>query len=241
MRIPKIYLRDENHKEKDKITYIDVESEQLEPIVYSPDVDFDDDKSVKRYIKSMKSSIRQSREYKQLMMFLKNKCEMNKCFFLPKVKKYRDSNIKIEIHHTGFVLEDIIRAVLMKRYKEGEDYDCQSICEEIMLAHYKGEISLTALSSTAHELIHSDDSGLFIPLHMVDFGDMNLFYEKYKDYIDKDTRSKFEQYKALSAVVENIDEIIPDYLDVSYIYYNCKGIEIPTIEKVLEVVNFDKE
>ena len=240
MRIPKIYNRELNSMEKDKINYIDIESEQLDPVIYSPDVDFDDDKSVKRYVKSMKSLIRQSREYKSLMSFLKNKCEMNKCFFLPKVKRYRDSNIRIEIHHTGFVLEDLIRTVLMKRYKEGEDYDFQSIAEELMLEHYRGHIGLTALSSTLHELIHEEDSGLFIPLQMVDFGDMNIFYDEYKDYIDKDTIKKFEQYKVLSDVVTNIESIIPDYLDVSYIYYNQKGIEVPDMNKILELVDLDK-
>lgn len=240
MRIPKVYKRDENDKEKNKIINIDVESEQLDPIIYSPDVDFDDDKSVKRYVKSMKSMIRQSREYKSLMTFLKNKCEMNRCFFLPKVKKYRDSNIKIEIHHTGFVFEDIIRTVLMKRYKEDEDYDFQSIGEEVMLEHYKGHIGLTALSSTIHELIHEENGGLFIPLHMTDFGDMRIFYNKYRDYIDKETKQKFEQYIVLSDAVDNIESIIPNYLDVSYIYYNQKGIDIPDMNKILEIVDLDK-
>lgn len=240
MRIPRIYQREENENEKNKITYIDLESEQLDPVIYSPDVDFDDDKSVKRYVKSMKSMIRQSREYKSLMQFLKNKCEMNKCFFLPKVKKYRDSSIRIEIHHTGFVFEDIIRTVLMKRYKEGEDYDFQSIAEEIMLEHYRGHIGLTALSSTLHELIHEEDSSLFIPIQMTDFGDMRIFYDQYREYVDKDTAKKFECYKVLSDTVENIESIIPDYLDVSYIYYNQKGIEIPDMDKILEIVDLDK-
>lgn len=240
MRIPKIYKRDENINEKNKITYIDIESEQLDPVIYLPEIDFDDPKSVTRYVKSMKSMIRQSREYKQLMSFLKSKCEMNECFFLPHIKKYRDSYIKIEIHHTGFVFEDIIRTVLTKKYKEGEDYDAQSVAEEVMLEHYKGHIGLTALSSTMHELIHEPDSGLFIPIQMTDFGDMRLFYDKYREYVDKDTVNKFEQYKVLSDVVDNIESIIPNYLDVSYIYYNKKGVSIPDMNKILDIVDLDK-
>ena len=240
MRIPKVYRRDENINEKDKITYIDVESEQLDPIIYSPDVDFDDEKSVRRYVKSIKSMCRQSKEYKRLMSFLKNKCEMNECFFLPKVKKYRDSKIEIQMHHTGFVMEDIIKTILMKRYGEGESYDCTSVAEEIMLEHYKGDISLTALSATMHELIHEEESGLFIPLQMVDFGNIDIFYNKYKEYVDKETSKKFEQYKLLSQAVDNIESIIPNYLDVSYIYYNKKGIEIPDMNKILEIIDLDR-
>lgn len=237
MRIPKVYRRDDNEKEKNKITYIDITSEQFDPIIYTPDVDFDDDKSVRRYVKTIKSITRQSREYKRLMQFLKTKCGMNECFFLPKLKKYRDSKISINIHHTGLVMEDIIMAVLKKRYAEGQSYDCNSVAEEVMYQHYVGNISLTALSATMHELIHEEDSELFIPLQMVDFGNIQLFYEEYKDYIEKDTIKKFEQYKLLSEAVENIENIIPDYLDVSYIYYNKEGVSIPDMDKILEIID----
>lgn len=239
MRIPRVYRRDENDKEKDKITYIDIESEQFDPVIYTPDVDFDDDKSVRRYIKAIKSVTRQSREYKRMMSFLKNKCGMNECFFLPRIKKYRDSKIEIDMHHTGFVIEDIIKAVLMKRYTEGESYDCNSVADEVMYNHYVGNISLTALSATMHELIHEEDSGLFIPLQMVDFGNIQLFYEEYKEYIDKETRKKFEQYKVLSDAVENIESIVPNYLDVSYIYYKKQGVEVPDMNKILEIIDLD--
>jgi hypothetical protein len=236
MRIPKIYKRDESYMEHD-IKYIDLTSEQLDPVIYVPDVDFDDFKSVKRYIKSMKSMIRSSNEYRKLMQFLKTKCEMNKCFFLPKVKKYRDSHIKIELHHTGFVLEDLIEAVLRKRYANDEDYGFQSIAEELMLEHYKGNIALTALSSTLHDLIHEENSNLFIPIHMTDFGNMNNFYDKYKDYIPEETKKKFESYKTLSSLVENIEDFIPEYLDVNYIYYRKQGIDIPDMDKILEIID----
>lgn len=239
MRIPKVYRRDENDMEKDKITYIDIESEQFDPVIYTPDIDFDDDKSVRRYVRSIKSVTRQSREYKRLMSFLKQKCGMNECFFLPRIKKYRDSAIQIEMHHTGFVMEDIVKIVLMKRYTEGESYDMNSVADEIMYQHYLGHISLTALSSTMHELIHEEDSGLFIPLQMVDFGNIQLFYEEYKEYVDKETRKKFEQYKVLSDAVDNIESIIPNYLDVSYIYYRKNGIEIPDMNKILEAIDLD--
>ena len=144
MRIPKIYKNTDDNKISDKITTIDVKSEQLDPVIYIPDVDFNDDKSVNRYVKCIKSSVRGSREYKRLMSFLKNKLDMNSCLFFPKVKKYRDTKISIEIHHTGFVMEDIIRTILQYRYTNNLHHDVQSVAEQIMLEHYKGNISLTA-------------------------------------------------------------------------------------------------
>ena len=156
MRIPKIYKRDENTGQS--IRVIDIKKSELQPIHYEPDVDFDDEKSVQRYVKYCKMVIRNSSEYKKLMYFLKRYKDLNSCFFMPNVKKYKNSKITIEMHHTGLVMEDIIKAVLYKRYDEGEDYGCQALAKEVMLDHYEGQISLTALSSTAHDLIHEEES-----------------------------------------------------------------------------------
>lgn len=235
MRIPKIYKKSDDTI-SDKITEIEIKSEQLDPIVYLPDVDFDDQKSVNRYVKCIKSAIRGSREYKKLMQFLKYKLDMNSCLFFPKIKKYRDSKISIEMHHTGFVIEDIITTILKYRYKNNLDYDVQSVAEQVMYEHYKGSISLTALSATGHDLIHEENSNLFIPLQYCDFGDINKFYSEYRDYVDKETIKKFEQYKVLSDVVDNLEDIIPDYMHKNIIYYKCEGIEYPSMDKILEIV-----
>ena len=238
MRIPRIYRRADELSDEVKINVVEIPEETFkDPFPYFPDVDFDDKKSLASYVKSIKYMIRQSREYTSLMKFLKEKREMNKCFFLPNMKKYRGSKIKIEVHHTGFTMEDIVMAVLMKRYKNEEDYSYQAVAKEVMLAHYNGWISLTSLSETLHELIHEENSGLFIPLHMCDIGDATLFYEEYKEYMDKDLVKKFEQYKVLSSAIENIEDIIPDYLERKYIYYKRQGVEIPDMDKLLEIID----
>ena len=234
MRIPKIIKRNPEDSLNTNILKINVTP--LEPLQYEPDIDFDDEKSVLRYVRSTKSIIRQSREYKELVKFLKNKCDINECFFLPKVKKYRDSKVSIELHHTGFVIEDIIKIVLKKRYANNENYSQTAVANEVMDCHYRGMIALTALSSTGHELIHDENSTLFIPIQMCDFGDMNKFYDEYLPYISKDLRERYEQYRALSIAVENIEDIIPDYMDVKIIYYIKQGVEYPDMNKILEVL-----
>lgn len=238
MRIPKIKKR-MGQPEK-TITTIDIKSYELPEITYDPDIDFDDAKSVEHYVKTCKMLIRNSSRYKELMSSLKSEMGMDSCFFLPKMKKIKGSKISIEMHHTGFVMEDIIKTILYSLYENGDDYDCQSVASEVMYYHYKGWISLTALSSTAHDLIHEPDSMLFIPLGMEDFGDINLFFEEFIDVIKRhlpDLYKKFESYKMLSETVENIGDIIPEYMDVNIIYYNCEGVEIPTMDKILEIIN----
>ena len=238
MRIPKIKKRNSEYEKT--ITMIDIGKYELPNVIYTPDVDFDDPKSVEHYVKSCKIVIRNSKEYKDLMIFLKNRMNMDTCFFLPNVKRERGSKISIEIHHTGFVIEDIIKTILYDLYDNNEDYDCQSVASKVMYYHYKGYISLTALSSTAHDLIHEPDSMLFIPLGMEDFGNINLFFDEFKDTIKyhmPDLYKKFESYKILSETVNNIEEIIPEYMDVNIIYYNCEGIDIPDMNKILDIIN----
>lgn len=238
MKIPKIYKREYDNNDR-PIRVIDIKKSDMIPVTYYPDVDFEDAKSVERYVKTCKTIIRQSDSYKNLMYFLKRYKDFNSCFFLPKVKKYKGSKLTIEMHHTGLVMEDIIKAVLYKRYEENEDYGCQAIGKEVMLDHYKGWISLTALSATSHDLIHEPDSTLFIPLGMEDFGDITIFFEEYKLYIKKympDLFKKFESYKLLSDAVENIEDIIPEYMDVNIIYYNKEGVSIPDMEEILKIV-----
>ena len=77
MRIPRIYKNDNDEKIADKITEVEVKSEQLDPVIYIPDVDFEDPKSVTRYIKSIKSVVRGSKEYKEFVRFLKSKLNLN--------------------------------------------------------------------------------------------------------------------------------------------------------------------
>ena len=71
MRIPKIIKRNPEDSLNTNILKINVAP--LEPLQYEPDIDFDDEKSVLRYVRSTKSIIRQSREYKELVKLLKNK------------------------------------------------------------------------------------------------------------------------------------------------------------------------
>ena len=81
---------------------------------------------------------------------------------------------------------------------------------------------------------------LFIPLGMEDFGDINLFFEEFIDTIKRhlpDLYKKFESYKMLSETVNNIEEIIPEYMDVNIIYYNCEGIDIPSMDKILDILS----
>lgn len=242
MRIPKIYLRDAKDRLPSKIENIELSDMTYLPVETYPDVDFDDIKSVNRYVKSVKSMIRKSREYKRLMGFLKDKMDMNKCLFLPKVKRYRDKHISIEVHHTGLVMEDIIRTVLKKRNDNDESIEATDVSYEVMLLHYKGMISLTSLSATCHELIHEVNSTLFIPIQMCDFGDMNLFVDEYRDYMEKETVQKYDQYKLLSSAIDKLEDVIPSFMNVSIIYFKSKetqGLSIPDYRKLAEILNIE--
>jgi hypothetical protein len=233
MRIPQI-VRNPN-RAPSSITTVKVD--KIPQCTYEADVDMDEQKSVDRYVKALKAFIRGTGEYRRLMTFLKYNRNMNKCYYLPKVVSNRGDHITIEEHHVGGTITEIIETVLRKRVKEFEPIDFNSIAEEVMLAHYRGMISIVPLSSTMHQLIHAEDTKLFIPIHDAEFGDSHLFYEEYKEYMHKSTRNKFEKYFLLSEAFNSIDEILPDYIDINILYFEQEGVEIPRWDKMLEILD----
>jgi hypothetical protein len=72
---------------------------------------------------------------------------------------------------------------------------------------------------------------------MCDFGDTRLFIEEYKDYIPKELRTKAETYMMLSEAFRNLEEIIPEYLDVNIIYLDVEDVPIPRMDKILELIS----
>lgn len=233
MRIPKIT---KGTYKKHDIETVDIKKEDLKPCTYIPDVDIEDQKSVDKYVKVIKAFVRSSKPYTQLMSFLKYGYDMDTCYFLPNVKQTKGENISIEQHHLGGTITDIIEIVLRKRIKEGEEYDCNSIAKEVMLLHYQGKISIVPLSKTLHELIHADNSQLFVPVQFAGFGDTKLFFDEYKFYMQKEKKAQFEKYFLLSEAFDKKEDIIPDYLNVSIIYYNWLGIDIPRMDKLAELL-----
>jgi len=153
-----------------------------------------DDKEYKKYIKDVKSVVRKSFEYRQFINYLRDNMDMDKCAFLYKVSNSEGFDIKIEIHHYPFSLEDIVEIVVRKRQFYQEDMSVFMTAKEVMSLHYKMMVGLIPLSETVHELNHNHR--IFIPIDKV-MGRYRLFVDTYRQFITPEqieTLSRIEEY-----------------------------------------------
>lgn len=182
--------------------------------------DLSDDKSKMAFIKYIKTMIRNSFEYKNMIDFLKKYIDMNHCTYFKGINN-SIKGIKIEIHHEPFVLEDICYIVLRKFMEEDMEIKPSVISEHVMLLHYMGLIGLIPVSKTVHELIH--DKEIFVPITYV-YGNIEQFYREYHEYMTKDQKEILRKSIALSEKLENAT---PKALKKKFVYLDIKGMEFP--------------
>lgn len=207
----------------DNSTAIPIDVDLLDSVIYESEIDTDNPKSFPKVIKAIKSIVRASPEYKNMVTFIKENHDMNRSFFFKGIKNGKDWNKRdytIEAHHTPFVMEDIVVSVITKRIANGESLKFLKIAEEILYLHYIGAVGLAPLSKTEHALIHNENTPeVFIPLQFVPFGDFNEFFEEYRKYIPDNVKIAYSYMQDLSLKYEKISDIFPNYLKPKCLYY----------------------
>ena len=154
------------------------------------DYDLTNTKDFNKYLKDVKTEVRNSYEYRELIKYLKEYAGMNTSGLNPNIRTDDTTRkLKIEIHHTPFTLEDITKIIYDKRLFYHEDLSVEMVAKEVTECHYKGIIGLYPLSATEHEMVHN--GYLFIPLSKV-FGRYDIFVSLYRQFIDEDLLSTLE-------------------------------------------------
>ena len=154
------------------------------------DYDLSSPKDFDRYIKDVKSEVRGSFEYREMVKYLRNYGGMDRSGISPNITNTDNGHVKIEIHHTPLVLEDIVKTVYEKRLHNHEDLSVQMVAKEVMECHYRCIVGLYPLTATEHELVHN--GYLFIPPSDV-FGRYDLFMEQYGEFMDPDDKETLEE------------------------------------------------
>lgn len=198
------------------------------------DYDLTDSKDFGKYIKDVKNTVRNSYEYRELIKYLKEYGGMNASGLNPNVvSDSGNRKLKIEVHHTPFVLEDIVKIIYDKRLFYHEDLSVEAVAKEVTECHYKGIIGLYPLSATEHELVHN--GYLFIPLSKV-FGRYDIFVSLYKQFIDEDlldTLDSIEEYERIFNPEEQ-NKILAQ----SNIYIDPAGAyEIPQLSTLKDTIS----
>lgn len=178
--------------------------------------DLTNEKDFNKYMKDLEGAVRRSFEYRNMITYLRNNMDMNKCAFI-NVEKNKDNHISIEIHHHPFTLYDICLIVYNKREYYNESVELFMVAKEVMQRHYELLVGLIPLSKTVHKLFHSGH--IFIPVDAV-MGNWKRFMDIYKDFMTD------EQYDVVQRIIEysekynaerNMEVIKPNtiYLDTT--------------------------
>ena len=175
-----------------------------------------DPKEFKKYIKDIERIVRQSREYKVYIQYLRKYMDMNTSLFSPNVNNIQTTKIKIEIHHTPFTLFDIVMTIFNKRSRLGESLNVFLVAKEAAYIHYFLYVGLIPLSKTEHELVHNQS--LFVPLDKV-LGRYNQFIDIYSQDIPEDAMERYKTYKDMTEHYDYNKNVSILAIEPTYIQY----------------------
>ena len=196
--------------------------------------DLENDKDFRKYIFNIEKEVRQSYEYKELIQYIKDNYDMNKCSFL-KVSSNDEVDVHIEIHHTPLTLYDIVNIVYRKRVFYGESLEVQQVAKEVTMLHYRLLVGLIPLSKTAHQLVH--DGKLFIPVQNV-LGNYAEFVRLYKQFMSEEELDTIEIIERYS--METSDLLNTSVLDMNMITIqsNNKEYQLPDFNKITNTMAY---
>ena len=197
------------------------------------DYDLMDTKDFNKYIADVEKACRGSFEYRQLITFLRENMDMNKCSFYENVNNIDTYKIKIHIHHHPFTLYDIAIIVFNKRSFYRESLEMELLAKEVMFLHYNLMVGLIPLAETVHELVHSNY--LFIPLDKV-MGNYQKFINMYEDFMTPEQLDVLDRnLEFTKTYVEGKQNHI---LDKNYVYLDLTGAyEMPALSEVIGMMD----
>lgn len=199
------------------------------------DYDLNDNKEYNKYISQAEKDVRGSFEYQELIAFLRENMNMNKCSFYENVNNIDTYKIKIHIHHHPFTLYDLCSIVYRKRLFYNESLTSNMLAKEVTFLHYNLMVGLIPLAETVHELIHNNY--LFIPMDKV-YGNFSKFEELYYDFMMPEERELLDKNKKYSEAYNEDRAKNMHILNRDYIYVDLTGAyDLPKLEEVIVSMN----
>lgn len=149
-----------------------------------------EDLTEKAILRLERAIIRPSYEYKNYIQYLKYELDLNKCDLMPGIDVKTDP-ISLELHHHPFTLFDITQTIAKEMIlnSDGEPVSGFDIAEQVMKEHFENNVGLIPLTSTLHEMVHSNS--VVVPLDYI-YGNYTNFYNKYKEFMVPELVDKFE-------------------------------------------------
>lgn len=198
-----------------------------------PDFDLaDENVFAKKYIPAIEKAVRGSFEYRQLIQYMREYLDMNRCSFYSNVNNIDSTKIRIEIHHEPFSLYDICLIVYNKRYHFRESLEVEMVAKEVMFLHYNLMVGLIPLAETVHELVHNQF--LFVPTDKV-LGKYKEFANRYEPWILPEQMEMLNRIEHMTEVYD--EDEYKTILGRNYIYLDTTGAyDLPKLEDVASMV-----
>ena len=198
-----------------------------------PDYDISNTKEQRKYIQDIERLCRGSKAYKDLIQFLREHVDMNRCAFFKNINNIETNSIKIEIHHTPLTLFDIVTTVYNKRVAYRENLSVNMVAKEVMWLHYNMMVGLIPLSETVHELVHSGN--LFIPTDHV-YGNYRQFVSMYSKFMDGGLIRTLQEAEEYSKAYDFAKET--KVLTMHLVYIDPSGAyEFPDFKSIADLMH----
>ena len=156
-------------------------------------IDIYNENAYKKFIKQTERLVRKSKEYNKYIEVLRtNIPALNYDSILSNIS---NADASLEIHHYPLTLYNIVEIILNDKLIKKEKVTSFSIAKEVMQCHFKNMIGLVSLSTTNHELAHTQS--IFLNKKQI-FGDYNRFLTEYSAGVNTDIREKIERLNKMS-------------------------------------------
>lgn len=214
------------------MTAVDKENDNIEVMVidnpgeYEYHENYETDTEKEAIVKQAEALCRASMEYSDYIAYLRSNVGMDACAFFNNISKANSKKIRIEVHHAPLTLFDIIKLVLDRAIRTGDEINPMLLAEEATRIHYMNQVGLIPLSKTLHEVVHNSDK-LVIPMYMV-YGDFRAFLENFSEELEMKENShiKAKIQKMIDQTRELNDKSF-DVLKEKFTYITVDGFEMP--------------
>lgn len=214
------------------MTAVDKENDNIEVMVidnpgeYEYKENYETDTEKEAIVKQAEALCRASMEYSDYIAYLRSNVGMDACAFFNNISKANSKKIRIEVHHAPLTLFDIIKLVLDRAIRTGDEINPMLLAEEATRIHYMNQVGLIPLSKTLHEVVHNSDK-LVIPMYMV-YGDFRAFLENFSEELEMKENShiKAKIQKMIDQTRELNDKSF-DVLKEKFTYITVDGFEMP--------------
>lgn len=138
---------------------------------------FDDEKEMKRFIKSCELIIRKSPEYRLWTNYIRDVLGVTSC----DLTKESHNECRCDIHHHPVSLYTIVKGIIVESIEKNEPFCSADIAVKVLELHFQNRVGFISLIKSVHEKYHN--GFLQLPMQLV-HGDYKYFIDNYCGYLE---------------------------------------------------------